>query len=227
MALENEGPLTEELTGLVGGVAQVVAVVTAGVLGLALLGEVLRRRGRAHRVVALVDRVVPRRARAVAVSLVALAATVAPARPLAADESLRGWLGRSTPSTSRPAVVTPHAVDALPSAPAPAPHGPMVLTPEGTGTDSRASAPVAPSPPPPSPTRPAVPAPPEPVVYTVVVGDCLWSIAARHLGADPDASAVDAGWRAIYAANRDAVGDDPGLIHPGLVLRLPPLAPPP
>ena len=59
--------------------------------------------------------------------------------------------------------------------------------------------------------------------YTVAVGDCLWSIAARVLGRNATAHAVDHGWRAIYDANRDAIGADPNLIHPGLVLTLPPL----
>ena len=63
--------------------------------------------------------------------------------------------------------------------------------------------------------------------YVVVPGDCLWSIAARRLGRARDARAVDRGWRAIYAANRDAIGPDPNLIHPGLVLTLPPLDPTP
>jgi nucleoid-associated protein YgaU len=222
MALEHEGRLTEELAGLVGRAAVGVAMVTGGGVAIALAGELLRRRGRAPGVVALADRVVPVRARAVAVSVVALVATVAPARPLAADESLRGWLGRATPPTSRSAVVTPDAIDALASSPTPAPSGPMVLTPDGSDADTE---PVLAEPSPPVAPAPSVA--PESVVYTVVRGDCLWSIAARHLGTDPEASAIDAGWRAIYAANRDAIGDDPGLIHPGLVLRLPPLAPPP
>jgi nucleoid-associated protein YgaU len=57
----------------------------------------------------------------------------------------------------------------------------------------------------------------------VVAGDCLWTIAARVLGANATTRAIDRGWRSIYAANRDAIGADPDLIHPGLVLALPPL----
>jgi nucleoid-associated protein YgaU len=52
----------------------------------------------------------------------------------------------------------------------------------------------------------------------VRAGDSLWSIARTH----PDATgSVDHRWRAIWAANRDVVGDDPDLIIPGQVLRLP------
>ncbi|MEW2413189.1 LysM peptidoglycan-binding domain-containing M23 family metallopeptidase [Streptomyces sp. NPDC046866] len=51
-----------------------------------------------------------------------------------------------------------------------------------------------------------------PSVYTVVPGDCLSTIAAdRHL---------PGGWERLYADNREAVGTDPSLIHPGLKLTL-------
>ncbi|MEU3775832.1 LysM peptidoglycan-binding domain-containing M23 family metallopeptidase [Streptomyces sp. NPDC032472] len=51
-----------------------------------------------------------------------------------------------------------------------------------------------------------------PAVYTVVPGDCLSTIAAdRHL---------PGGWERLYADNREAVGTDPSLIHPGLKLTL-------
>lgn len=49
--------------------------------------------------------------------------------------------------------------------------------------------------------------------YTVQPGDTLSEIAQRHLGR---ASA----WHAIFEANRDQL-DDPDLIRPGQVLRLP------
>lgn len=54
--------------------------------------------------------------------------------------------------------------------------------------------------------------------YVVRPGDSLWSIARAH-----PAPAGDVGlrWRAIWRDNRDVVGDDPDLIHPGQALRLP------
>lgn len=55
--------------------------------------------------------------------------------------------------------------------------------------------------------------------YVVRAGDSLWSIAEAHPGAG---DSVEARWRAIWAVNREQVGDDPDLIHPGQVLRLPP-----
>ncbi|MFJ9562577.1 peptidoglycan DD-metalloendopeptidase family protein [Streptomyces fuscichromogenes] len=49
-------------------------------------------------------------------------------------------------------------------------------------------------------------------VYTVVPGDCLSKIARdQH---------VRGGWHRLYADNRQAVGDNPSLIHPGLRLAL-------
>lgn len=51
-----------------------------------------------------------------------------------------------------------------------------------------------------------------PAVYTVVPGDYLSKIAERqHL---------TGGWEQLYADNREAVGTDPSLIHPGLKLTL-------
>ncbi len=52
-----------------------------------------------------------------------------------------------------------------------------------------------------------------PVRYAVAAGDTLSVIAARL--------AVQGGWRALYTANRRAIGPDPDLIHPGAVLVAP------
>ena len=48
--------------------------------------------------------------------------------------------------------------------------------------------------------------------YTVRSGDYLAKIA--------DEQNVDGGWKRLYTDNRDAVGDDPSLIHPGLKLSI-------
>ncbi|GAB3558950.1 LysM peptidoglycan-binding domain-containing protein [Arthrobacter alkaliphilus] len=65
------------------------------------------------------------------------------------------------------------------------------------------------------------PAPPNQGEVVVKRGDSLWSIAARQLG--PLASDVDVAqhWPKWYAANRQVIGDDPGLIVPGQVLQPP------
>jgi nucleoid-associated protein YgaU len=52
----------------------------------------------------------------------------------------------------------------------------------------------------------------KPKTYTVVKGDTLSGIAAKlH---------YPGGWQALYAKNKAAVGPNPNLIHPGLVLQL-------
>ncbi len=52
-------------------------------------------------------------------------------------------------------------------------------------------------------------------------GDTLWGLARRTLADDAAHRQVERRWRAIYAANRRVVGDDPDLIHPGQRLLLP------
>src|SRR5215831_6410250 len=59
-----------------------------------------------------------------------------------------------------------------------------------------------------------------PVRFTIAAGDTLSGIAAEF--------AVRGGWRALYAANRRAIGPDPNVIHSGTVLTIPrPAAPSP
>jgi LysM repeat protein len=64
----------------------------------------------------------------------------------------------------------------------------------------------------------SVPAPWAPARYTVAPGDTLSAVAA--------ALGVRGGWPALYAANRAAIGPDPGLIRAGTVLTVPPPAAP-
>jgi LysM repeat protein len=58
-----------------------------------------------------------------------------------------------------------------------------------------------------------VPGTAAPARYSVVPGDTLSAVAA--------ALGVHGGWQALYAANRRAVGPDPGLIRPGMILAVP------
>jgi len=50
--------------------------------------------------------------------------------------------------------------------------------------------------------------------YTVRPGDSLWKIAKRHYG---DGNR----WNRLYEANRETIGANPDLIHPGQVLVIP------
>ncbi|MDX1437035.1 MAG: LysM peptidoglycan-binding domain-containing protein [Anaerolineales bacterium] len=52
--------------------------------------------------------------------------------------------------------------------------------------------------------------------YTVVKGDTLSAIALKYYG-----SAARESWMRIYEANTDVIGDNPNLIRPGQVLKIP------
>ena len=55
--------------------------------------------------------------------------------------------------------------------------------------------------------------------YTVVPGDSLSGIALKYYG-----SAARDKWMAIYEENKDIIGDNPNLIHPGQVYKIPKLS---
>jgi hypothetical protein len=56
-------------------------------------------------------------------------------------------------------------------------------------------------------------------------GESLWRISADALAPDARTSAIGRTWHRLYRLNRARVGRDPGLIHPGQTLRLPPAVP--
>ncbi len=58
------------------------------------------------------------------------------------------------------------------------------------------------------------PAPPAAQSYTVVKGDCLWTIAKRFYGNGSK-------YTVIYDANKSVIGGNPNLIYPGQVLTIP------
>jgi nucleoid-associated protein YgaU len=73
-----------------------------------------------------------------------------------------------------------------------------------------------------APTRYTDLRPTMPVRVVVREGDSLWTLAARELGPTATNGAIAARWPDWYAANRQVIGDDPDLIFPGQVLRVPP-----
>ncbi|KAD4060513.1 LysM peptidoglycan-binding domain-containing protein [Arthrobacter yangruifuii] len=56
----------------------------------------------------------------------------------------------------------------------------------------------------------------------VAAGDTLWSLAAAQLGPQATDAETAAHWPRWYELNREVIGPDPGLIHPGQVLAVPP-----
>lgn len=154
-------------------------------------------------------------------ALVAMTAVLAPATAVpdgVADDL--GWGATAEPAPQ---------VDSTPPAP-PEEAGAGTSTPEGGAGNHEPAGAGA------SPTTPAAPEEPEPgdvemtpaagslldaSTYTVVEGDSLWAIAQAALPGDPDVDDVARAWPAWYEANRDVVGPDPDLIHPGQVLLVP------
>ncbi|MGW5275905.1 transglycosylase SLT domain-containing protein [Streptomyces sp. NPDC004044] len=51
-----------------------------------------------------------------------------------------------------------------------------------------------------------------PSVYSVIAGDTLYKIAAGH--------SVTGGWQQLYQDNREVIGANPALIHPGMKLTI-------
>lgn len=64
-------------------------------------------------------------------------------------------------------------------------------------------------------------APADAGTYIVERGDSLWRITASLLGSGASDASINEAWPELYAANAGAVGADPALIHPGLVLVVP------
>lgn len=60
-----------------------------------------------------------------------------------------------------------------------------------------------------------------PAGYVVQPGDSLWSIAAGQLPPGASAARIATAWPTWWSANRDRLGADPDLIHPGTRLTPP------
>jgi resuscitation-promoting factor RpfA len=137
-------------------------------------------------------------------------AWVAGGTVLSLGAALPGWLGRGA--------------DALARRWAPVLVRTAVRASLGLGLAAATSVPaLAASAPSPAPQWPSLDRAPVPAVapahhtqpYVVRPGDTLWEIAARHLGGHPTAADIAKAWPAWWAANRNVVGDNPNLIHPG------------
>ncbi len=120
-----------------------------------------------------------------------------------------GW-GATAPENS--AVASPVAV---------ASSDPVAVAPPIESTSAATATPPT-SPAPATQTPGAVTtAPGAKATYVVVPGDSLWRIAKGFLPPGASDAEITRTWQAIYRANRDTVGADPGLIFPGQVLALP------
>ena len=128
-----------------------------------------------------------------------------------------------TPTRKPPEATTrPHSTSPPPATPAPRPRPTLRTAPDAVVPEPGWVAPIPTVRPQPD-VRLLGPAPRSPRAGEIVVrrGDTLWSIAARHLGTRPSDSEIARAWPTWYDANRDVIGDDPGLLLPGQVLRAP------
>jgi nucleoid-associated protein YgaU len=226
------GPVPPDSADLLEAFVALSAMAVLGWLLLAVIASALAAvPGRcAPRAQWAAARIAPSALRRVVAALV-LSGAVAGATPNAAAADDSG--PRGVPTTS--VVLTPtgtgtalHEDDF--SAPDPTPRPQPAPPPEPAATGG--SGPVADgTAAPTSPGQGAIPAglgPLRPPVRTdppgtIVVrpGDCLWSIAARHIGPRATDAQVAKEWPRWYAANTDVVGDDPHLLLPGQRLRVP------
>ena len=98
------------------------------------------------------------------------------------------------------------------------------------GATAATTSPAAASTTPTTPTTPVAPVAPDPGPATATVrpGDHFWALAERSLaeawGRSPSDREVDAHWRTMIEANREALRDptNPDLLFPGQVVTLPP-----
>ncbi|MGI9018769.1 MAG: LysM peptidoglycan-binding domain-containing protein, partial [Euzebya sp.] len=132
------------------------------------------------------------------------------------------------PTTVPPADATPPAMQVVP------PPVPILGFPQVPGPPD-GDLPGVPTPPPTTPQPTGLPptiaeqqSASEGASHQVAAGENLWVIARATISGDPDRPPTDrevhAYWVRLIAAN-DFSSGNPDLIHPGEVLRLPPLSP--
>jgi nucleoid-associated protein YgaU len=98
-------------------------------------------------------------------------------------------------------------------APAPTPTSPAASRPMNSPPTAPGLGPLGPAPHTPSSTASGT--------VTVVRGDTLWAIAARHLGPHASPLQVAREWPRWYAVNRTVIGSNPNIIRVGQVLTVP------
>lgn len=192
--------------------ALVAAALTASAMALALTPA----RSRVRR---LASRATPapwRRIVAIALTGAAAAGVALPAAAAStppdptgdhATASEAGWIEAPAPEARTAGWVAPSRT-------------PEVAATASTPLESPPSAPRDSAPEPdPDPTVAASDPEPDQARHRVAHGESLWSITAHERGGT-DAQ-IAAAWPDLYAVNRDTIGDDPSLIHPGDELTLP------
>ena len=220
VSFEDQLGITANLAGLV------VIIWWAMSLMIAFTAALLERGGRT-RAAAAAGRFSPGFMRRLALAAVGLQLITAQLATAAAPPALPGT--GPSPRTAVAAAWTPTSDASLAAyrdpagtVPATVPSPPPVESAPAAGPQWKPLRPVVePGPLASRRLRPQEPAA-APGEVTVRAGDSLWSLSAAQLG--PFASDVDiaSAWPRLYQANRQIIGEDPDVLHPGQVLRLPP-----
>lgn len=214
----------EDQLGLVANTAGLIVTVWwAMSLVIAITAALLERSGKA-RAASAAGKFAPGFMRRLALAAVGLQLLTAPLATASTVESPSTMLSISTVQPPAAASPTPSASGAWTPAPAPAATGAPPGAPAVAHPQWRPLPPVIERDPlPGGPRRIQQPAG-RGVEVTVRTGDSLWGLSAARLG--PYASDVDIAldWPRIYQANRDVIGDNPNLLRPGQVLRVPPVS---
>ena len=164
-----------------------------------------------------------------------VATTAAVAVPAAAQAGTSGRVPQpaaTTPAGHRPSRGLDLRWPVAPATRPPEVAPPPSTTPTAPARPAGSAAPTRPAGPAVAPPRrvtvpahvPAAIAPErrEPSGAVIVrTGDSLWSIAAAHLPPSSGAADIVTAWHAWWQVNRQVIGSDPDLIHPGQRLRPP------
>ena len=128
------------------------------------------------------------------------------------------WSPTVQPLTGNELQHTPSEAPQVPGQGTPAADAP----PPAVRPDWRPSPPVAdPGILAPQPVRASQDAPAAGQEVTVLAGDTLWDIAARHLGVAASDVDVALHWPRWYEANKAQIGENPDVLLPGQILRAP------
>lgn len=193
---------------LVAAGASTVAAVSAYLL-LASLLEIVGHLTRSRLLVQAARSLAPRAWRAVTASLVGAGLTLGIAGPGIAAEAPPP-IGFAPPPAAA-AVENGALADSTPTdAEAPT----AEESPEGMTTPVTFDA-VSPS----APSAPAASI--AEATHVVAPGDSLWAITADLLGEGASDADIAQWWPQLYEANRDVIGANPSLIHPGQELAIP------
>ncbi|WP_211877697.1 LysM peptidoglycan-binding domain-containing protein [Pseudarthrobacter albicanus] len=219
LSFEDQLGIVSTLSGLI--------VITWWVMTMMIaFAAALLERGGKTRAAATAGRFSPGFMRRLALAAVGLQLITAQLATAATPPSLPGT--GSSPGTAVSAAWTPTPVEWFAEYPDPAVPAPAVPEPPPI-----AGGPVAD--PQWKPLRPVVEPgplasrqlrPQEPAAahgeVTVRAGDSLWSLSAAVLGAHASDVDIAAEWPRLYQANRSVIGENPDVLIPGQVLRLPP-----